>query len=66
MPTSRQIIGRLESEGWTEARVTGSHHHFKHPANPLICTVVHPRRDFPVGTLRQICKVAGWEWPPEF
>jgi predicted RNA binding protein YcfA (HicA-like mRNA interferase family) len=62
---SRRIIKRLKGEGWTKERQTGDHLHFKHPTNPLICTVVHPRRDYPAGTLRRIFKVAGWEWPPE-
>jgi predicted RNA binding protein YcfA (HicA-like mRNA interferase family) len=62
---SRQIIRRLESEGWTNVRTEGSHHIFRKPGAPMIVVVPHPRRDFPKGTLRAICRQAGWEWPPQ-
>lgn len=65
MLMSKKIINRLESEGWTFDRQTGSHHTFKKAGSVLIVTVTHPRRDFPKGTLRSICRAAGWEWPPE-
>ena len=44
----------LEKDGWKLVRVTGSHHHFKHPLKPGVVTVPHPRRDIPIGTLRSI------------
>ena len=33
LTNSRDIIRRLEREGWTLDRVTGSHHVFKSPAS---------------------------------
>jgi predicted RNA binding protein YcfA (HicA-like mRNA interferase family) len=42
-----------------EARVRGSHHHFRHPTKPGIVTVPHPRKDMPIGTLKSIERQAG-------
>jgi predicted RNA binding protein YcfA (HicA-like mRNA interferase family) len=53
------VITRLEADGWRQVRVSGSHHHFKHPAKPGLVTVPHPKRDLPVGTLRSIEKQSG-------
>ena len=59
MRDSREIIRALEKDGWQLVRVTGSHHHFKHPAKPGITTVPHPKRDIPTGTLRSIERQSG-------
>ena len=58
---SREIIRRLEKEGWRLVRSKGSHRQYKHPAKAGLITVPHPRRDFPAGTLRAIFRQAGWE-----
>lgn len=55
---SRQIIRRLEKEGFDLVKVTGSHHKFK--KNDKTVTVPHPRKDLPIGTVRAIYKQAGW------
>ncbi|MDR1936523.1 MAG: type II toxin-antitoxin system HicA family toxin [Candidatus Accumulibacter sp.] len=57
---SRQIIRRLEEDGWFLARVKGSHHQFKHAAKPGLVTVKHPGSDIPAGTLVSIKRQAGW------
>ena len=57
--TSADIIRALKRDGWAEARVKGSHHHFKHPTKPGIVTVPHPKKDIPVGTLASIERQAG-------
>ncbi len=59
---SREIIARLKKEGWILVHVHGSHHHFKHPNKTGRVTVPHPKRDFPIGTLRNIYKQADWQW----
>jgi predicted RNA binding protein YcfA (HicA-like mRNA interferase family) len=63
--TSWEVIRALEREGWYEARVKGSHHHFKHLSRKGLVTVPHPRRDIPVKTLRSIERQSGvkllWE-----
>jgi predicted RNA binding protein YcfA (HicA-like mRNA interferase family) len=60
---SREIIKRLESDGWVLVRVKGSHHQFRRPGMAGLVTVVHPLRDIPPGTLRSIYRQAGWTWP---
>jgi predicted RNA binding protein YcfA (HicA-like mRNA interferase family) len=44
LTTSRDIIRRLEREGWTLVRVTGSHHVFKSATSAETVVVPHPRR----------------------
>ena len=39
-------------------RVTGSHHHYKHPIKSGIVTVPHPKKDIPLGTLKSVEKQA--------
>jgi predicted RNA binding protein YcfA (HicA-like mRNA interferase family) len=56
---SREIIRRLERDGWRLVRTRRSHRQYKHPDKPGLVTVPHPRRDFPIGTLRSILKQAG-------
>lgn len=56
---STQLIRMLEEDEWTEVRVKGSHHHFKHPTKPGLVTVPHPKKDLPIGTVNSIKKQAG-------
>ena len=59
IPTnSRDIIRRLEAEGWLQVSSRGSHHKFRKDGQTLI--VPHPRKDLPLGTARNIARVAGW------
>lgn len=55
----REIISALEADGWILKRVTGSHHHFRHPVKPGLVTVPHPKRDLPSGTVRVIERQCG-------
>lgn len=55
---SRDIIRRLEAEGWTLISTRGSHHKFRRDGTTLI--VPHPRKDLPAGTARSIARAAGW------
>jgi predicted RNA binding protein YcfA (HicA-like mRNA interferase family) len=57
--TSREIIKLLQDNGWVIERVRGSHHVMSHPDNPKLVVVPHPRKDFPIGTLRSIERVSG-------
>lgn len=66
MASSREVIQRLLAEGWVEQpRSGGSHRQFKRDGKPLKVTVPHPVKDIPKGTLRNIHRAAGWEWPPQ-
>ncbi|MEI2556502.1 type II toxin-antitoxin system HicA family toxin [Acinetobacter pittii] len=56
---SLDLIKRIEADGWYEVRVTGSHHHFKHPTKKGLVTVPHPKKDLPNGTVKSILKQAG-------
>jgi len=56
---SRTVIRLLEAAGWQLVRVTGSHHHFRHPGRPGTATVAHPVKDIPPGTLRSIERQTG-------
>jgi predicted RNA binding protein YcfA (HicA-like mRNA interferase family) len=57
--SSTDIIRALKKAGWQLVRVTGSHHHFKHPTRPQVVTVPHPKKDIPTGTAHAILKAAG-------
>ena len=56
---SGEVMKRIEAAGWKQIRVTGSHHHFKHPTRPGLVTVPHPKKDIPKGTLKSIEKQSG-------
>jgi predicted RNA binding protein YcfA (HicA-like mRNA interferase family) len=59
IPTnSRDIIRRLEAEGWVLAGSKGSHHKFRKEGQSVI--VPHPKKDLPLGTARSIARFAGW------
>jgi len=56
---SREIISRLEADGWFRVAQEGSHIQYKHPTKPGRVTVPHPRKDMPTGTLKSIERQAG-------
>ena len=59
--TSKEIIAKLKKEGWELKGQTGSHTQWWHPISKRHVTVPHPRKDFSIGTLKNIFKQAGWE-----
>jgi predicted RNA binding protein YcfA (HicA-like mRNA interferase family) len=60
----RDVIKRLEEDGWAVDRQRGSHRQFKHPSKVGLVTVAgHPSVDVPAGTLAHIWKQAGLEKP---
>jgi predicted RNA binding protein YcfA (HicA-like mRNA interferase family) len=56
---SREIIAALKADGWVKVGQKGSHVQFKHPTKPGRVTVPHPKRDFPIKTLRSIEQQSG-------
>ncbi|MEL7980805.1 type II toxin-antitoxin system HicA family toxin [Vreelandella titanicae] len=56
---SRTLIKELKKDGWELVRVSGSHHHFRHPTKPGTVTVPHPKKDLKTGLVRAIRKSAG-------
>ena len=59
---SREVIRRLEQDGWHLHHVRGSHHRFAHIDKTNRVTAEHPRKDIPTGTVRNIFRQAGWDW----
>ncbi len=57
--SSRDLIRRLQADGWYLVRTRGSHCQFKHPSRPGLITVPHPKRDLPAGTWHAIVRAAG-------
>jgi len=57
-----EAIRRLRREGWEERPGKGSHLIFRKEGKHV---VIANRGDIPTGTLREICRQAGWEWPPK-
>ncbi len=56
----RDVIKRIEADGWYFKRMRGDHRVYHHPVKPGIVIVAgHPASDVPVGTLGQIFKEAG-------
>jgi predicted RNA binding protein YcfA (HicA-like mRNA interferase family) len=56
---SREIIRRLEADGWYRVGQKGSHVQFKHPAKAGRVTVPDPEKDVPAKTLKSIERQSG-------
>ena len=55
-----EVIRLVESDGWVQIRVRGSHRQYKHPQKPGKVTIAgKPSVDVPPGTLNSILKQAG-------
>jgi len=54
---SRKLIKLLEAHGFELVGITGSHHKFRSGSRTV--TVPHPKKDLPIGTVRQIYRQAG-------
>lgn len=55
---SKKIVKRLKADGYTLVSIKGSHHKFRKASTTII--VPHPKKDLPLGTARNISKMAGW------
>ena len=55
---SRDIVKRLESEGFKLVSIRGSHHKFTR--GPVTVIVPHPKKDLPIGTALSIARQVGW------
>jgi predicted RNA binding protein YcfA (HicA-like mRNA interferase family) len=56
---SRTVIKLLKADGWYEVNQVGSHKQFKHPTKAGRVTVMHPKKDIPLGTLKSIQTQSG-------
>jgi predicted RNA binding protein YcfA (HicA-like mRNA interferase family) len=61
--TTREVMNRLRREGWEERSGKGSHVVFTKPGHTVV--VPKHRGDIAPGTLRSICRGAGWDYPPQ-
>jgi predicted RNA binding protein YcfA (HicA-like mRNA interferase family) len=56
----RDLIKKIEADGWQYMYTTGSHRHFKHPEKPGKVTIPgHRGDDVTPGTLKSVLKQAG-------
>jgi predicted RNA binding protein YcfA (HicA-like mRNA interferase family) len=54
------LIALLQSDGWLQVRMKGSHRQFHHPTKPGTVTVAgKPSVEVPPGTLNSVLKQAG-------
>jgi len=61
-PKVRDILRRLEDEGWVLVRQKGSHRQYKHPTRSGRVTVPgKPGEEPPPGTWQSIQEQAGWK-----
>ncbi len=56
---SKDVIKALEADGWRVVVVRGSHHQLKHAFKPGRVTVLYPKADIPLPTLKSIEKQSG-------
>ena len=60
----REVIRRLEAEGWVLVTTKGSHRQFKHPQRPGRVTISGNLGDeMPKGTFASVKRQAGWKGP---
>jgi len=58
----REVIRKLEDDGWYLVATRGSHRQYKHPTKLGRVTIAgHPSDDLAPGTLNSIRKQAGWK-----
>jgi predicted RNA binding protein YcfA (HicA-like mRNA interferase family) len=58
----KDVIKKLEQDGWYLARTKGSHRQYKHPVKLGTITVAgKPSIDLPIGTLKSILRQAQLE-----
>ncbi|MCI8964022.1 MAG: type II toxin-antitoxin system HicA family toxin [Eubacterium sp.] len=57
--SSREVIKILKNDGWYEVACDGDHHQYKHPTKKGRVTITHPKKDIPIGTLKNISKQSG-------
>ncbi|MDF5729917.1 MAG: type II toxin-antitoxin system HicA family toxin [Rhizonema sp. PD38] len=58
----RDVIKRLQADGWFLDRIRGSHRQFKHLSQPGTVTLSgKPNVDVPIGTLKNVWRQAQLE-----
>lgn len=58
----RDVVKRVEEDGWYLVRIRDNHRHYRHPKKKGIVTISgHPGNDMPTGTLLHVLKQAQLE-----
>ena len=58
--TAKQIIKKLENNGWKFVRQVGSHKHYRKVGNPNLVTVPdHGSKDISIGVIKRIERDTG-------
>ena len=58
----RDIIKKVEKDGWILVRTRGSHRQYKHPTKPGLITIAgKPNDDLAPGTLNSVLKQGGYK-----
>ena len=58
--SGKEFCKLLESQGWTLARINGSHHIYIKPGNTIRITVpVHANKSLKLGLQKSMMKIAG-------
>jgi predicted RNA binding protein YcfA (HicA-like mRNA interferase family) len=58
---SRKLMQMLKKDGWVLDRVSGDHHTFKHRDKVALISLPRPKKDLPIGLVRNIYRIAGWK-----
>jgi predicted RNA binding protein YcfA (HicA-like mRNA interferase family) len=56
---SRHVLKLLRADGWKPKNQVGSHLQLEHDVKPGKVTLPHPKKDIPLGTLRNIERQSG-------
>lgn len=57
------MLRDLQRDGWREKARRGSYLQLVHPTKPGKVTLPHPKKDLPLGTVRNIYRQAGLPSP---
>ena len=58
---ARRFIRALAEAGFTESRIEGSHHRYKHPDGRGVTAAFHRQSDtFPICTLKRMLEATRW------
>ncbi len=58
----RDVITRVEEDGWVLNRMSGSHRQYKYPTKLGLVTIAgHPGKDMPIDTLKSVFREAQLE-----
>jgi predicted RNA binding protein YcfA (HicA-like mRNA interferase family) len=60
--TTKDVMKRLEADGWQARGGKGDHVNYTKPGVPQLITIDTGRREIGFGILRRIYRIAGWKW----